>query len=66
VAQALGGGRHALGVVRRNLGMSLGYNVLGAAAAMAGLVTPLVAAVAMPVSSLAVVASSVLQRSFGK
>jgi P-type Cu2+ transporter len=64
VAEALDGARSALGVVRRNLGMSLAYNVLGAALAIAGIVTPLVAAVAMPVSSLAVVASSILQRSF--
>jgi Cu2+-exporting ATPase len=51
-------------VIRRNLGLSLLYNVAGATAAILGLVTPLVAAVAMPLSSLAVVASSIAQRSF--
>lgn len=51
-------------VVRRNLIGSLIYNVLGVSAAAAGLVNPLVAAIAMPVSSLSVVASSLLQRSF--
>ncbi|MEO1477971.1 MAG: heavy metal translocating P-type ATPase, partial [Bacteroidota bacterium] len=64
LAEAFAGTHHTLGVVRRNLGISLVYNVGGAAAAMLGLVTPLVAAVAMPISSLLVVASSILQRSF--
>ena len=62
--EALHGSHRVLGVVRRNLGISLVYNVGGAAAAIAGVVTPLVAAVAMPISSLVVVASSILQRSF--
>jgi P-type Cu2+ transporter len=64
VLQLFDGSRHVMHVIRRNLGMSLAYNVFGAAAAMAGIVTPLFAAVAMPISSLAVVASSILQRPF--
>lgn len=52
--------RNARRVVRANLTFSLLYNVVGAAAAGFGLVTPLVAAIAMPVSSLAVVSSSLL------
>ena len=64
LADALRGSKRTLGVVRRNLGLSLVYNLGGAAAAVAGLVTPLVAAVAMPISSLVVVTSSILQRSF--
>jgi Cu2+-exporting ATPase len=51
-------------VVRRNIGMSIAYNVVGISAAAAGFVTPLVAAVAMPLSSLAVVISSIIQNSF--
>ncbi|GAB5518467.1 MAG: heavy metal translocating P-type ATPase metal-binding domain-containing protein [Rhodothermales bacterium] len=58
------GARRSLVVIRRSLALSLGYNVLGAAAAIAGLVTPLVAAIAMPISSLAVVAFALTQRSF--
>lgn len=64
VDEALRGGQQTLRTIRRNLTLSLLYNVGGATAAMAGLVTPLVAAVAMPISSLVVVASSILQRSF--
>jgi P-type Cu2+ transporter len=43
-------------VVRRLLAFSLAYNVLAVAAALAGLVTPLVAAVFMPLSSLSLLA----------
>ena len=56
--------RHVMGVIRRNLGLSLVYNVAVALLAMAGRVDPLLAAIAMPVSSLAVVLSSIAQRSF--
>jgi len=61
---ALGGSRSAMRTVRVLLTLSLGYNVLGAAAAVAGWVTPLVAAAAMPVSSLLVVGLALLQPSF--
>lgn len=64
VLDLLHGARQGMHVIRRNLGVSLVYNVVGAAAAMAGLVNPLVAAVAMPISSFIVVTSSILQRSF--
>ena len=61
---ALDGADAAMRTVRQLLWLSLGYNVVGAAAAVAGLVTPLVAAAAMPVSSLAVVGLALLQPSF--
>jgi Cu2+-exporting ATPase len=64
VEDLFAGARNVMRVIRRNLALSLIYNVAGATAAIAGLVTPLIAAVAMPVSSLVVVASSILQRSF--
>ena len=54
-------GADALRAVRRNLSLSALYNTLALAAAAAGLVTPLVAAVAMPTSSIAVVISSLWQ-----
>lgn len=52
----------ALGAVHRNLVFSATYNVLAILAAIAGLVSPLAAAIAMPLSSVTVVASSLLQR----
>ena len=64
VPQLLEGADRVMQAVRRNLSLSLGYNFVGALAAVAGVVTPLLAAVAMPVSSLVVVGSSILQRSF--
>jgi len=56
--------RRVMRVIRRNLGLSLAYNLVVAALAVSGRVDPLVAAIAMPVSSLAVVLSSVLQHTF--
>jgi len=64
VSELLTGADHVMRVIRGNLTFSLSYNVLGAAAAIAGLVGPLVAAIAMPISSLIVVTASILQRSF--
>ncbi|PAP75906.1 hypothetical protein BSZ37_05355 [Rubrivirga marina] len=62
--EALDGSARAMRVLRRLLALSLAYNAVGAAAAVAGLVTPLVAAAAMPVSSLAVVGLALAQPSF--
>jgi len=64
VADLFNGADRVMRVIRRNLGFSLCYNIVGAAAAMSGLVGPLVAAIAMPLSSLVVVTSSIGQRSF--
>jgi Cu2+-exporting ATPase len=44
--------------IRNNILFSLGYNVLGAALAMTGMLNPLVAAILMPISSLVVVTNS--------
>lgn len=60
------GSARVMAAVRAGLALSFAYNVAGALAAMAGLVTPLVAAVAMPLSSLAVIGIAVGQRSFGR
>lgn len=64
VADAVEGSRKALRVVRRNLVFSLSYNVFFASLALAGLITPLAAAVLMPISSLTVVGASVLSQTF--
>jgi Cu2+-exporting ATPase len=48
-------GRAARRMIRSSQIQSIGYNVLAVAAAVAGLVNPLVAAVLMPLSSIAVI-----------
>ena len=58
------GARRLRGVVVRNLGFSLFYNVVASVVAVGGFVGPLVAALLMPVSSLTVVLSSVFTRTF--
>ena len=50
--------RGTVRVIRRNFIFSLTYNLVGASLAISGLISPLVAAVLMPLSSLTVVASS--------
>lgn len=64
LAALVQGARRTRAVIRRNLAFSLVYNVLFASLALAGLITPLLAAVLMPLSSLSVVLGSLLQRSF--
>jgi Cu2+-exporting ATPase len=58
------GSRRLRGVIRRNLGFSLVYNLAASAAVVLGFVGPLLAAVLMPVSSLTVVLSSAASRTF--
>ncbi len=61
--QAVELARHMLTTIRQNLGISLVYNAVMVPLAMAAWVTPLVAAIAMPLSSLAVIGNSArLQR----
>ena len=58
------GAARTLRVIRRNLALSIGYNLIGAALAMTGTITPLIAAVMMPVSSVTVVLASWRSRTF--
>ena len=60
LADTIKGARGTMKLVRRNLGFSLVYNACFAGLALAGLVSPLVAAVIMPLSSLTVLGTSVL------
>ncbi len=50
--------------IRRGMGVSLAYNVVGVSLAALGMINPLLAAVLMPVSSLSVLALAVSNRAF--
>ncbi len=58
VRQAVGLSRRTLRTIRQNIGISITYNLIMVPLAMAALVTPLVAAVSMPVSSLLVIGNA--------
>lgn len=62
-ALVVGAGRTRDAIVR-NLRLSSAYNAVGAALAVLGLMSPLMAAVLMPVSSLTVIAASMKARTF--
>ncbi len=64
VLDLLEGARSVFRVIARNLALSLAYNAAGATLAVLGLVSPLLAAVLMPASSLTVTLSSAFSRTF--
>lgn len=58
VGLAIGLSRRTLLTIRQNIGISIAYNLIMVPLAMAAIVTPLVAAISMPLSSLAVIGNS--------
>lgn len=66
LAELFEGSARTLAVIRRNLTFSLIYNLVFASLALAGEVTPLSAAILMPLSSLTVIASSFVSHTFGR
>ena len=66
VVRALWLARETHTIVLQNLGWAFGYNLVAIPLAMAGLLTPALAALAMGMSSLTVVANSLRLRRFGR
>jgi Cu2+-exporting ATPase len=64
VLEAVTGARRTLRVIRRGIAFSLAYNLVGVGLCMAGLISPLMAAILMPLSSLTVVTSALRARTF--
>jgi Cu2+-exporting ATPase len=63
VASAVAAARRTMRVVRQNFAIAIGYNIVAVPLAFIGLVTPLVAALAMSGSSIIVVANALRLRS---
>ncbi|MGA8679575.1 MAG: heavy metal translocating P-type ATPase [Acidimicrobiales bacterium] len=66
VPAAVGVARSTLSIIQENFGWAMGYNISALPLAAAGLLDPLVAAVAMGVSSLIVVLNSLRLRRLGR
>ncbi len=64
VLEAVRGARKTLAAIRRGLGFSLAYNALGIGLAMSGVLSPLWAAVMMPLSSLTVLSVALRSGAF--
>jgi P-type E1-E2 ATPase len=64
VVELLEGSRRTLGVIRRNLVFSLAYNIVAVAFAITGHMSPILAAILMPLSSMTVVLSSYRAKTF--
>jgi Cu2+-exporting ATPase len=66
VRLAIGLSRRTLFTIRQNIGISITYNIIMVPLAMAAVITPLVAAISMPMSSLAVIGNSARIRTLFK
>jgi Cu2+-exporting ATPase len=66
LVQLTEGARRTLRVIRRNIALSIGYNLIGASLAVFGLLTPLIASILMPTSSITVVLGSWYSTTFAR
>jgi Cu2+-exporting ATPase len=64
VTEAVVGSRRTLATIRRGIVISLGYNLVGIGLAMSGLLSPLLAAIMMPLSSISVVSLALRAKTF--
>lgn len=66
VVDAVRGSRRALSAIRRGIAISLAYNLLGIGLAVAGLLSPLLAAIMMPLSSISVISLALRAKTFDR
>ena len=66
IVTLLDGARRTMRAIHVNFAISLAYNVIGAALAATGVITPLIAAVLMPLSGLTVTAVALRMPRFGE
>lgn len=64
VTRAVIGSRRALAAIRRGMAISLAYNLVGVGLAVSGLLSPLWAAIMMPLSSISVVSLALRAKTF--
>ena len=64
VVELTAGARRTLRVIRRGIAFSLLYNAVGMGLAIAGVLSPLLAAILMPLSSLTVISNAYRSRTF--
>jgi P-type Cu2+ transporter len=65
ILELLDAARRTVRTIRRNIMVSIGYNVLAASLAMTGFITPILGAIMMPISSFTVLTVSFRSRTFG-
>ena len=62
----LDGARRTTHIIRRNMAIALGYNLIAVTLAMMGLLDPIVAAILMPVSSVTAIVGAWRSRTFSR
>ncbi len=62
----LDGARRTTHIIRRNMAIALGYNIIAVTLAMMGLLDPIVAAILMPVSSVTAIVGAWRSRTFSR